>query len=218
MSTTYHFSIDIDGALEDHIDVLVGNITVGGKTLNTYDEVKSFLLDCKAKGWQVLPCGECDNFDYQTGCKGHHSDDEIHIERELPFNPKFQEKLKVKHHSPEVYRLYDYLKAHHMGKANGIKKPDLAKILGINKRELRKLTQEINESTELEKLVSTSHCCYMCETEEECKKSIQTTYRSAVTLIKKAKNMERKVGLNGQLKIPLGKYYKEMVETFTDGE
>lgn len=123
-----------------------------------------------------------------------------------------------KHHQPEVYRLYDYLKANHLGKANGIKKPDLAKILGIKPRELRKLTAEINASTELEKLVSTSHCCYMCETKEECEKSIRTTYKVAVALFKKAKQMERKVGLNGQVKMKVGKYYKDFVETFSSEE
>lgn len=127
-------------------------------------------------------------------------------------------KLEVKHHRPEVYRLYDYLKNNHLGKENGIKKPELAQKLGIKTRELRKLTKEINESTELEKLVSTSHCCYMCKTKEECEKSIRTTYRVAVALFKKAKRMEKKVGLNGQIKLNLGEYYKEFIETFSSQE
>lgn len=29
------------------------------------------LCDELAKGRRVLPLGECDNFDYQTGCQGH---------------------------------------------------------------------------------------------------------------------------------------------------
>ena len=191
--------MNIEGALKYHIDDLVGNIDVDGKTLNTHEEVKQFLLECQAKGWKVLPMSKCDNFDYQKGCLGH-------------------PKLETKHHQPEVYRLYDYLKANHLGKANGIKKPELAEKLGIKPRELRKLTKEINESTELEKLVSTSHCCYMCDTKEECEKSIRTTYKVAVALFKKAKQMEKKVGLNGQLKIKLGKYYKDVVETFSSEE
>lgn len=206
MKTSYHFSISIEGALQNHIDDLVGNITVEGKTLTTHDEVKQFLLDCQAKGWKVLPMSKCDNFDYQKGCQGHPVPEEEPV------------KLETKHHQPEVYRLYDYLKANHLGKANGTKKPELAKILGIKPRELRKLTAEINASTELEKLVSTSHCCYMCETKEECEKSIRTTYKVAVALFKKAKQMEKKVGLNGQLKIKLGKYYKDVVETFSSEE
>lgn len=124
------------------------------------------------------------------------------------------EKIISQHHNPKVYRLYDYLKENHMGEKNGIKKPLLAQKFGITIRELRRLTKEINESTELEKLVSTSHCCYMCETKEECEKSIRTTYKVAVALFKKAKQMEKKVGLNGQLKIKFGNDLNEFVNTF----
>jgi hypothetical protein len=129
-----------------------------------------------------------------------------------------ENKIETKHHEPAVYRLYDYLKENHLGKENGIRKPLLAEQLGINERELRKLTKAINESTELEKLVSVSHRCYMCHTKEECEKAIRTTYRYAVAHFKKAKQMERKVGLNGQIKLKLGKYYKDVVETFSSEE
>lgn len=37
------------------------------------EEAREYLYDCLAKGWRVLPMGDCDNFDYQTGCKGHPS-------------------------------------------------------------------------------------------------------------------------------------------------
>lgn len=127
-------------------------------------------------------------------------------------------KIETKHHEPIVYRLYDYLKENHLGKVNGIKKPELAKIFDITPRELRRLTKEINESGELEKLVSTTHCCYMCATKEECEKSIRNTYKVAIALFKKAKKMEKKVGLNGQVKIKLGQYYKDVVETFSQEE
>lgn len=123
-------------------------------------------------------------------------------------------KIETKHHEPLMYRLYDYLKDNHLGRENGIKKPELAKKFDITERELRKLTKEINTSTELEKLVSTTHCCYMCNTKEECEQSIRNTYRTAITLLKKGKAMERKVGLNGQVKMPLGDEFYEIVSTF----
>ena len=37
----------------------------------SHEEARDYLYDCLAKGWKVIPYGECDNFDYQTGCKGH---------------------------------------------------------------------------------------------------------------------------------------------------
>ena len=36
-------------------------------------------------------------------------------------------KIEMLHHEPLVYRLYDYLKDNHLGRENGIKKPELAK-------------------------------------------------------------------------------------------
>jgi len=41
-----------------------------GKRL-TAEEAKEYLLDELAKGHEVLPLGECTNFDWKTGCKGH---------------------------------------------------------------------------------------------------------------------------------------------------
>lgn len=42
-----------------------------GHTLFTLKEVKSFLQDHLNAGHEVLPIGDCDNFDYKTGCRGH---------------------------------------------------------------------------------------------------------------------------------------------------
>ena len=125
-----------------------------------------------------------------------------------------ENKIEMLHHEPLVYRIYDLLKKEHLGKENGIVRSELALQLGITERELRKITREINLSGELEKLVSTSHSCYMCETREECEKSIRTTYHSAVALFKKAKQMEKKVGLNGQIKMSVGDDLFEIVGTF----
>ena len=123
---------------------------------------------------------------------------------------------KMKKHAPIVYRVYDYLKEHHLGAENGILRRDLAQALNLSERKLRAVTAEINSSTELEKLVSVSHSCYMCKTEEECAWAVHGTYAQAITLIKKAQTMEKKVRLNGQGKIRLGEYYKDFVETFTE--
>lgn len=126
--------------------------------------------------------------------------------------------MKTKKHSPAVYRLYDYLKENHLGAKNGIVRKDLVEILNIPTRRLRELTAEINSSDSLEKIVSTKGSCYLCDTKEECEATIRNTYNVAISLFKKAKKMEKKVGLNGQMKIRLGKYYKEFVETFSKEE
>lgn len=51
--------------------MLKGVITVDGHTLNTVREIKNFLQGQLDMGREVLPMGDCDNFDYQTGCQGH---------------------------------------------------------------------------------------------------------------------------------------------------
>lgn len=65
-----HFSLDIDGALKRPKD-FVNCIQVDGKILGTTQEVRAFLVEQKAMGRRVLPMGDCDDFDYQTGCRGH---------------------------------------------------------------------------------------------------------------------------------------------------
>lgn len=37
----------------------------------TAAEAKEYLKLCDWKGWRVIPMGDCDNFDYETGCRGH---------------------------------------------------------------------------------------------------------------------------------------------------
>ena len=41
-------------------------------------------------------------------------------------------------------------------------------------------------------------------------------HRIAISLFKKAKKMEKKVGLNGQLKLKLGEEFKDFIETFEE--
>ena len=65
-----HLCLDIEGGIINAKE-LRGCIKVDGKTLNTVKEVRDFLKGQLAMGRRVLPYGECDNFDYQTGCKGH---------------------------------------------------------------------------------------------------------------------------------------------------
>lgn len=70
MKKTVHFNLDIRGGLAN-AEALCGYITVDGKVLNTVPEVKDFLRDQLAMGRERLPFGDCDNFDYKTGCRGH---------------------------------------------------------------------------------------------------------------------------------------------------
>lgn len=68
-------SLNIDGGIQN-ARLLKGCITVDGRVLNTVKEIRAFLYEQKAMGRKVLPMGDCDNFDYQTGCLGHQVEDE----------------------------------------------------------------------------------------------------------------------------------------------
>ena len=37
----------------------------------TDKEARDYLKECLNKGYKVIPFGECEGFDYQTGCPGH---------------------------------------------------------------------------------------------------------------------------------------------------
>lgn len=42
----------------------------------TGQELKAHFLKLLADGNEVIPIGECDNFDQKTGCRGHDTPDE----------------------------------------------------------------------------------------------------------------------------------------------
>ena len=74
MSRKTHLCLSVRGALnwsKAEMKRMASSITVDGKQLKTADEVRNFLLDELAQGHEVLPFGDCDNFDWKTGCKGH---------------------------------------------------------------------------------------------------------------------------------------------------
>lgn len=75
MKRRIHMSLNIDGGIQN-ARLLKGCITVDGRVLNTVKEIRAFLYEQKAMGRKVLPMGDCDNFDYQTGCQGHQVEDE----------------------------------------------------------------------------------------------------------------------------------------------
>lgn len=68
-----HCCADIRGMLNQRKRSLKGVFTDSDGRKLSDEEAREYLYDCLAKGWHVLPMGGCDNFDYQTGCKGHSS-------------------------------------------------------------------------------------------------------------------------------------------------
>lgn len=99
-----------------------------------------------------------------------------------------------------ITAIYNDLKNNHSGLENAVSRADYALGAGITERDMRAITHEINTSTEFDGIISTSRALYMCETKEECLAAVGTTFRSAFTLMRKARKMEEKVRSNGQYK------------------
>lgn len=75
MITNYHMCICIEGALRQ--PRLLKYWTDDDGNPQKPAAVREFLRCELAKGRKVLPMGECDNFDYQSGCKGHPQEESV---------------------------------------------------------------------------------------------------------------------------------------------
>lgn len=71
---TRHMCLSIAGALRNYARRKMTGLMQDENDRDLSDkECRAYLAECLNKGWKVIPMGECDNFDYQTGCKGHKS-------------------------------------------------------------------------------------------------------------------------------------------------
>lgn len=123
--------------------------------------------------------------------------------------------IETKHTEPITYRIYDYLKENCVGEINAIPARDLAAHFKISERQLRDYIRQIRNSTELEKTVcATPKGYFVCKDKEEFIRANGTLYAAAFNLLRTARANSKKAGMEGQGKIPLGKYYKEFVEAF----
>lgn len=121
--------------------------------------------------------------------------------------------MEVKHSEPITYRLYDELK-NHIGESNAISAKELSAKFGICERTLREHINTIRNSAELEKIIGSSNNGYFICTAEEFKQTNNRLLSTAVNLLKTVKANERKAGLDGQMKMQLGKHYKEVFQAF----
>lgn len=122
--------------------------------------------------------------------------------------------IETKHHEPIVYRIYDFLK-NFVGEENAIQGRDLAAHFKISERKLRDHVNAIRNSTELERTIGSSTRGYfVCKDKDEFMRANGTLYAAAFNLLRTARANSKKAGMEGQGKIPLGRYYKEFVESF----
>lgn len=78
MGKTIHFCLSVRGVLSKNKTELRKYCRWMLKkdgSKHTPDTLRDALMDALAHGWEVLPIGNCDDFDSKTGCRGH-ADDE----------------------------------------------------------------------------------------------------------------------------------------------
>ena len=66
-------STNIAGMLRNYKGKSMGGLLEdeNGRTLSDA-EARKFLAECQAKGWKLIPCGNCEGFDpFGKGCPGH---------------------------------------------------------------------------------------------------------------------------------------------------
>jgi len=69
-----HLCISVRGALaqsDKELRILVGNIKHDGVKCRNVHEVRQFLIEALAEGYEYIGQEECDNFDPKKGCMGH---------------------------------------------------------------------------------------------------------------------------------------------------
>ncbi len=67
-----HLSLSVRGALNQsdrELKPWCGNITVDGKKLMSVREIRAFLMDALADGYELLPMSDCPTFDKMHGCQ-----------------------------------------------------------------------------------------------------------------------------------------------------
>jgi hypothetical protein len=70
----HHLSVSIAGWLKNHARSKPNRFTEfedDDRGPLMVSEVRAMMKMAQSEGKRVLPCGKCDNFDFQSGCLGH---------------------------------------------------------------------------------------------------------------------------------------------------
>ncbi len=121
--------------------------------------------------------------------------------------------IETKHGEPITYKIYKELK-NHIGKENAISGADLSALFGISRRQLRVYIHEIRNSTELEKVIGSCNRGYYICREEDFDEADKRLERQALSTLKVVWANRKKKSKDGQYKLPLGDYYKEIFQAF----
>lgn len=128
---------------------------------------------------------------------------------------------KLPKERPLAYKIYNYLKDNAVGYENRVKSDILMKEFDINdNKSLRSYIQEIRESDILTKVICSeagNDGGYWIATDyKEVKKTLDHLYKRAMEMLKGYSVLKKKAHLNKQMRIKMGKYEKEMIESIME--
>lgn len=72
-----HMCMSVAGFLRNNPKGKKGMFTRDDGTTLTAKESRQWMLYQQSLGRKVIPMCECDNFDYETGCKGHKTEEDV---------------------------------------------------------------------------------------------------------------------------------------------
>ena len=123
-----------------------------------------------------------------------------------------------KKHSSLDYKIYDYLKKNAVGYSKRVKSNKLMKEFNINdNKTLRSYIQEIRQSEVLQKIVCSqagkNGGYWIATNDKEIEETLEHLYKRAMEMLKTYSIMKKKTGLDGQIRIPLTEYEKDIIES-----
>lgn len=121
--------------------------------------------------------------------------------------------IETKHTEPITYKIYEFMKSF-VGEENAIQGRDLAAQFKISERQLRGCIHEIRKSDELTRIILSSNRGYFMATEAEFDRYNKRLKSQAISLLKVFHSNEKKASKDGQYKIKMGNYYKEIFQAF----
>jgi len=128
----------------------------------------------------------------------------------------------VEKHKPIVYQIYDYLKKNAVGYEKRIKSNELMEYFNIPSNEIfRSYIQEIRQSDVLQKIVCSQAGLnggyWIATNEEEITDTLNHLYNRAMEMLKTYSIIKRKARLDGQMRIKMSKYEREVIESILRG-
>lgn len=127
--------------------------------------------------------------------------------------------LERKKMTPESYKLYSFLCEHCIGEYNAIKQEELAPLINLDRRTIRKCIAELDTYPGNLKIICTGNSgVWIATSKEEARKSADIDLKKGLAHLEKYQSKMRKLGLDGQYKIQFSTYEKPIVEAIVHEE